>query len=426
MSLVTTDFDYAAAQDFGTALLLGALLGIEREKRNMREGFGIAGLRSFVLLAMLGAVGGYMGTQLAMPWILPAVVVVVGIVVATGYVAALRQRPEQVGLTTELAAIAACLLGAMATTGFRELAIGLGVGLAALLAYKQPLHQMVGQLGWEDVLVGMRLLLATFIVLPLLPDAPIDPWGAINLQKLWLLVLLISGLSLVGYVATRLLGPGRGIAIAAASGGLVSSTAVTLAFAKQSREEPQRVPALAGGVLLAWAVMFARVLVIAAVVQPRLAAALAPSFAAMTVVCGALALLGLRRRVGDGDGAGTADVPVKNPFSLLAASKFALLFAGVQLLLKLGQQHLPQTGIYAVAALAGLTDVDAITASMAERARAEPTECELAATAILVACLSNTAVKTAMAVGMGRGLGWRVVAGAAALVAAGAFAWLVA
>lgn len=419
MSDVTTEFDYAAAQDFGTALLLGALLGIEREKRNMREGFGIAGLRSFVLLALLGAVGGYMGTALAMPWILPAVVVVVGVVVAAGYVAGVRQRPEQVGLTTELAAVAACLLGAMATTGFRDLAVGLGVGMAALLAYKQPLHQFVGQLGWEDVLVGMRLLLATFIVLPLLPDRAIDPWGAINPYKLWLLVLLISGMSLVGYIATRWLGPGRGIAVTAATGGLVSSTAVTLAFAKQSRDEPQRARALAGGVLLAWAIMFVRVVAVAAVVQPALALALAVPCAAMTAVCAGAAGVAMRSR--DGGGAdGLPAVPMRNPFSLLAASKFAALFAVVQLLLKLGQQYLPQSGVYAVAALAGLTDVDAITVSMGERVRAAPADVGIAATAILVACLSNTAVKTGMAIGLGRGLARTVVVGAVAAVAAGA------
>lgn len=419
MFQATTGIEATTVQDFGTALLLGALLGIEREKRNMREGFGIAGLRSFVLLALLGAVGGYMGTALAMPWMLPAVVVVVGVVVAVGYVAGVRRRPEQVGLTTELAAVAACLLGAMATTGFRDLAIGLGVGMAALLAYKQPLHQLVGQLGWEDVLVGMRLLLATFIVLPLLPDRAIDPWGAINPYKLWLLVLLISGMSLVGYIATRWLGPGRGIAVTAASGGLVSSTAVTLAFAKQSRDEPQRARALAGGVLLAWAVMFVRVAAIAAVVQPALALALAVPCAATTAVCAGAAVVAMRSHAGGGAD-GLPAVPMKNPFSLLAASKFAALFAVVQLLLKLGQQHLPQSGVYAVAALAGLTDVDAITVSMGERVRGAPADAGIAATAILVACLSNTVVKTGMAIGMGRGLARTVVVGAVAAVAAGA------
>ena len=415
---VTGDFDFEIARDFGTALLLGALLGIEREKRNVREGFGIAGLRSFVLLSMIGAISGFLGVKLAMGWVLPAAMVVAGAVVLGGYVAGWKARPEQIGLTTELAAIAACLLGALATTGYRELAIGLGVLTAALLAYKKPLHDLVGRLGWDDVLVGLRLMLATFIVLPLLPNEAIDPWGAINPYKLWLLVLLISGLSLVGYVATRMLGAGRGIAVTALTGGLVSSTAVTLALSKQSREVGAVPAHLAGGVLLAWSIMFVRVVVAAVIVEPALLGALLPAFAPMAVVCALTGLAGLRfSRVAGGEAA--VAVPMKNPFSLLAASRFAALFAAVQLLLKLGQQHLPQSGIYAVAALAGLTDVDAITMSMAERARTAPADVQLAVVAIAIACFANTAVKAGFTVGLGKGLATRVVPAAVAVVAAG-------
>lgn len=414
---MTNEFDFAIARDFGTALLLGALLGVEREKRNVREGFGIAGLRSFMLLAQIGAIGGFLGKSLEMAWILPATVVVVGANVLVGYAAGVRHRPDQLGLTTELAAITTCLLGALATTGHRELAIGLGVGTAALLAYKKPLHDMVGKLGWDDVLVGMRLLLATFIVLPLLPDRAIDPWGAINPYTLWLLVLLISGLSLVGYVASRWLGPGRGIAVTAVAGGIASSTAVTLAMTKQSRDPHAVASQLAGGILLAWAIMFGRVLVTATIVEPRLLVPMLPAFVPMALACVAFGAYALRRPV-DGQPAGSPAVPMKNPFSLLAASKFAALFAGVQLLLKLGQEHLPQSGIYAVAALAGLTELDAITVAMAEHAGTIPANLRLAIVAIAIACFANTIVKTGIAVLLGRGLGRIVVpAGAAVLVA---------
>ena len=415
------ELDFAIVRDFGTALLLGGLLGIEREKRNVREGFGIAGLRSFVLLSQIGAIAGYLSVRLATPWILPAAVLAAAAMVVTGYLAAVKKHPESLGLTTELAAIVACLLGAMATTGHRELAIGLGVTTAALLAYKKPLHDMVGRLGWDDVLVGMRLLLATFIVLPLLPNEAIDPWGAINPYKLWLLVLLISGLSLVGYVATRWLGPGHGIAVTAASGGLVSSTAVTLAFVKQSREPDAASRQLAGGILLAWSIMFARVLVAATVVHPAMFARLVWPFGAMVVASGAGALVCLLLRT---RGASTvaASVPMKNPFSLLAAGKFAALFAVVQLLLQLGQKHLPTSGLYAVAALAGLTDVDAITLSMAERAKAVPADTEVAVVAIAIAAAANTLVKAGRAAGMGRRLGRPVWLGTAGILAVGAVA----
>ncbi|MBL8755066.1 MAG: MgtC/SapB family protein [Planctomycetes bacterium] len=420
---MTQAFSFAVAQDFGTALLLGALLGLEREKRNVREGFGVAGLRSFVMLATLGATGGYLGVQLQQAWMLPATILAATGLVVAGYFAGLRVRPEQVGLTTELAALVTCLVGALATTGHREIAIGLGVVTATLLAYKQPLHAMVGRIGWDDVLVGLRLLLATFIVLPLLPDRAIDPWGAINLQKLWLLVLLISGLSLVGYIASRWLGPGRGIAVTATAGALASSTAVTLALTRQSRQEGAVPSQLAGGILLAWGVMFGRVLVAAAVVCPAMLPKLLPAFVAMASTSLLVGVLFLRA----GRHAVVAEgVPIKNPFSLVAAGKFAALFALVQLLLKLGQEHLPQSGIHAVAALAGLTDVDAITLSMAERARLVAADTDLAVTAIVVACASNTLVKAGIAIGSGRGLGRLVALGTGLVCLAGFAALLVA
>lgn len=413
------ELDSQSAQDFGTALLLGAMLGVEREKRIADDGFGIAGLRSFVLFAQAGAVAGYLSRTLAMPWIVPAVLLAIAAVVMVGYQAATRAQPRSLGLTTELAALITVLLGAMATSGHRELAIGLGVVTAALLAYKQPLHGLVGKIGWSDVLVGLRFLLAAFIVLPLLPPEPVDPWGAINLYKLWLLVLLISGLSLVGYVATRWLGSGHGIAITAASGGLVSSTAVTLALVKQSREPGGDARQLAGGILLAWGVMFGRVVVAAAIVDINLLRPLMLPFVLMLLVCAGFAWHGLRARA-DAAAASADPVPLRNPFSLWAASKFGLLFAAVLLLLELGQHYLPRTGVYLIAALAGLTDVDAITLSMAQQTSAGAQTAAVAVGAIVIASLSNTLVKAGMAIGTGKGLTRPVgVATAAVLVAGG-------
>lgn len=418
------EFDFAVARDFGTALLLGGLLGIEREKRNTRAGHGHAGLRSFVMLSQLGALGGFLSVQMGSPWVLAATVLAAAAIVLSGYFVSARQHPDSIGLTTELAAIVTCLLGAMVVTGHREIAVGLGVVTAAVLAYKQPLHDLVGRLGWQDVLAGLRLLLATFIVLPLLPDRAVDPWGAINPYQLWLLVLLISGLSLVGYVVSRWLGPGRGIAVTAAAGGLASSTAVTLTFVKQSHEPRAPAPQLAGGILLAWTVMFGRIVVAATVVAPTMFRALIAPFGAMLLASGAAAAVCFWRRQPTPTAAG--DVEMKNPFSLWAATKFALLFALVQLLLKLGQDYLPQSGVYTIAALAGLTDVDAITLSMAQRARAGGGELQVAVLAIAIAAVSNTLVKAGMATFMGKQLAKPVLAGAAAILAVGAVALLLA
>ena len=386
------------ALDFATTILLGALIGIEREKRKAEEEKTghIAGLRTFILLALLGAAAGWLSRTLSTPWILAAALLIVGAVVVAGYFVTARSSQDGRGLTTEIAAVVVFLLGAMVMLGYETLAIGLGVVTAAVLAYKQPLHGFVEKLGWDDVYAGLRLLIATFIALPLLPDQTIDPWGALNPYKLWLLVILISSLSLVGYVLTRLLGASRGVALTGLVGGLASSTAVTLSFAKEGREKPGIANALACGILLAWAVMFIRVLVLVAVVNRALLAPLLVPFLVMAVTVGAFAAFYYFR---DGSteqrGSAKGEVDVKNPFSLMAAAKFGVLFAVILLAVKIVQQTMPPSGLYAVAALSGLVDVDAITLSMAELAQSG--EAHTAVIAIVIASLSNTLVKCGMA-----------------------------
>src|SRR5512145_23959 len=161
------EVDLQAVWNFATALLIGALLGIERERhKREHDEQTIGGLRTFILFALIGALGGWLTLALDSPWILAAALVAALAPVLAGYVISARTQPDALGLTTELAAV------------------------AAWLAYKQPLHGLVQKLDREDVYAGLRLLIATFIVLPLLPDDPIDPWGALRPRSLWMLVLL--------------------------------------------------------------------------------------------------------------------------------------------------------------------------------------------------------------------------------------------
>lgn len=381
------------ALNFATAILLGALIGIEREKRKEQEHetSGIAGLRTFALIALFGAAAGWLSQETSSPWVLAGGLLIVGAFVVAGYVVAARVDPESTGLTTEVAAVVVFLLGAMVMLGFSAPAVGLGVVTAAVLAYKRPLHSFVDRLGWDDVYAGLTLLIATFIALPLLPDKPIDPWGALNPYKLWLLVILISSLSLVGYVLTRLLGPARGTALTGLAGGLVSSTAVTLSFAQEGRDRPKRSTALICGILLAWAMMFVRVIVLVAVVNRTLLPYVVAPFAVMALAASAFAAYLYYRGGGLDGGASKKGVNVQNPFSLWAAAKFGALFAVVLLAVKIVQEHFPPSGLYAVAAIAGLTDVDAITLSMSEFAKSG--EARVAVIAIVIAAVSNTIVK---------------------------------
>ena len=226
--------------------------------------------------------------------------------------------------------------------GFPEIAVGLAIATSALLAFKQPIHGLVEKIGSDDIYAGLKLLIATFIALPLLPNRALDPWGALNPYQLWLLVILISSLSLAGYIAVRWLGHGRGTAVTAVAGGLVSSTAVTLSFARRSREHPgaRGGALLAGGVVLAWVVMFGRVVVEVAIVNRALLPALLVPIGSMGAAAGIGALWLLRGGAGAAASAG-GDVPLQNPFSLSSAIRFALVFAAVLLIVALDADLLP-------------------------------------------------------------------------------------
>ena len=186
-----------------------------------------------------------------------------------------KLREEDYSATTVIAALLTFMLGALAVLGDMRIAAGAGVITVGLLAYKQALHGFLARLTWKELRSGLLLAAMTFIALPLLPDRAIDPWGALNPHELWLITILIATVSFTGYVAVKLVGPSRGLVLAAALGGLISSTVVTLTLSGLARSNTARVGLLAGSILAAGAVMLARVLVLAGVLNLSLAMALA-------------------------------------------------------------------------------------------------------------------------------------------------------
>jgi len=417
------EVDVMVIRDFLIALLIGALVGIEREKSKAGKGdFTFGGLRTFILFAQAGAVGAWLSQHFKTPWIFVVTVVAVSCMVISGYWMESRHDPEQVGLTTEIAALTVCLLGAVVMFGYPGLAVLLAVLTSSVLAFKQPLHSAVARLSNDDIYAGLKLLIATFIILPILPNTPVDPWQVLNPYKLWLLVILISALSLVGYVAVRWLGSTHGTAATGIAGGLVSSTAVTLSFARQSQVDTSSNAgdALAAGILLAWTVMFVRVALTVAIVNHTLLVHVLVPFTAMALSAAVAAGIFYRRGlIARARLEQKADLPVKNPFSLTSSVQFGALFAAVLLIVHFAQVYAPASGVYAVAALAGLTDVDAITLSMSEFARQEG-NLSMAAGAIAIAAISNTLVKCGMVVFLGSAaMRRRVVIATAALLLCG-------
>lgn len=293
MSLQATGEESALdlALAFATALFLGALIGIDRERKQRLEGEqAIGGLRTFMVLALVGALAAWLARTLASPWLFGAFGVAVAAVIVAGYVMRVSGAGASPGVTTEVAALATYLLGGVALLGRPEVAVALAIAITAALAWKEPLHGLVGRIETHELYAALQLLIATFIVLPVLPNRTVDPWHALNPREIWLLVILICALSFTGYVASRWLGPRRGILLTAVFGGLVSSTAVTLAFARRSREERESSHgALATGLVLAWTVMFLRIVVETAVVHPPLAPSVGFEMGVMATVAGGFA-----------------------------------------------------------------------------------------------------------------------------------------
>jgi uncharacterized membrane protein (DUF4010 family) len=419
-----------AIRDFAIALFIGALAGLEREKKKAAAGdVGLGGIRTFILVAMAGAVAGWLSVRLGSPWIFAVALVIVAALVLAGYILTVKQGSASPGLTTEIAALVIYLLAGTVMFGYPELAVGLAIATSATLAFKEPLHGLVEKIGREDIYAGLKLLIASFIVLPMLPNRTIDPLRALNPYQLWLLVILISALSFIGYVAVRVLGQTRGTALTGIFGGLVSSTAVTLSFSRRSRDElghhgaGHMADALAAGILLAWVVMFIRVVVEVAVVNAALLGRLLLPLAAMGTLAGlAGGLFFWRGATASKHAPGQREVPLTNPFSLTSAIQFAGFFALVLLLVEGVRRTMPGWGLYAVAGLAGLTDMDAITLSMATFAR-DGGSPAVAATAIGIAALTNTLVKGGMVMALAAGaLKRRMVAATLLVVAVGVVA----
>ena len=418
-----SDFDIDMMQNFFIALLLGALVGIEREKhRSDEQPSSFAGVRTFILFAQAGAISAWLSLQLQSPWLFIVTVLVVAIAVITAYYMENRRTANTPGLTTEISAITVCLLGGAVVYGYTELAVMLGIITTATLTFKQPLHGIVSKIGYDDLYAGMKLLIATFIVLPLLPDRAIDPWQALNPYKLWLLVILISSLSLLGYIAVRWLGQAKGALFTGITGGLASSTAATLSFARSSKLEADPLAAdhQAAGVLMSWFVMFNRVMIVVSIVFKPLLASLWFAFSAMAVTTLILAAgfywHGSRRYQVPQQSA----VKLNNPFSLISAIKFGAFFAAILLLVKVTEHYVTAEGLYLLAAIAGLTDVDAITLSMAEYGSQNADAISLAASAVVVAALSNTVVKCAMVFSLGgRALANKIVFASAVILLVG-------
>ena len=411
----------ALAVRFAAALALGVILGLERERTKADEG-GFAGVRTFGLIALSGGVAAYLEDALGQPSLGVILFAAVAALLVASYALSARRAA---GIASELSALLAFLLGFLCLRGQIPLAAGLAVASGGVLALGDWLHRVAERIETADVEATLKFALVSLVVLPLVPNEPLGPppLELITPYKVWLMVVLISGLNFASYLLVKILGPEHGIGVTGLLGGLVSSTAVTLGFAQRSREPGGEAHALALGTLVAWTVMFARVAVVVGVVFPPLSRELLLPLAALAAASLGIAFTLWRR----GSAAEREKVGAgANPFELGSAIRFGLAFGVVSIGAHAAQLWFGKAGLFVAAALAGLTDVDAISLSMAELARTGAEDLGTAARAILLAALANTLTKGAMAASLGSPELRRVVVPVtAALLAVGLVAaWL--
>lgn len=378
---------------FGVALFIGLLVGLQREYSYDESGDDhektFAGVRTFALFGLIGCAAGYLADLLSEPWVFIAIILAVGLLIAVSYyISASKGQP---GMTTEVAAIVTVVAGAFCFWDQIALAVAIAVITTALLSFKLELHGFAERLTREDIIAALKFALITAIVLPILPNEAIwpPPFDVLNPYRIWLMVVLISGISFLGYVLFKLIGSRRGTTLTGVLGGLVSSTATTLSFSERSRKNTGLAKPFAMAIIIAWTVMFIRVLIEVWVVNRSLFEVLwLPVALAGLAALLYAAYLYLAPHESDEE-----DVDVSNPFELRPAITFGLLFGLVLLVARAAQLYLGDAGVYLSSFLSGLADVDAITLSMAELSGSGELTVSIAARAIVIAIMANTLVK---------------------------------
>ncbi|MFN3585908.1 MAG: MgtC/SapB family protein [Moraxellaceae bacterium] len=402
------------------ALALGFIIGIERgyAVRNQPMDAHILGVRAFALIGLMGGICAELAAALGGALFAVALLVLALILAVAHYLE--TQRDNDLDITPLIAALVTFLLGGLATRpGLASVAAAGAVITAGLLSLRGFFHTGLNALRPQEFEAGLWLLLITVVALPLLPDQGYGPWQALNPHRIWWMVVLIASMSLAGYLAMRVAGERRGLMLTGLLAGLVSSTALTLTFARLAREQARLASLLAAGILVACGTMFLRILVEVFAVHPPLLPALLPALVVMAAAS-YLAAGWQWYRQPPADGEPGLPPQSGNPLQLRTALQFGALLAVIMLAAAAARAWFGDAGIYALAAISGLNDVDAITLSVASMAR-HGLDDGVAANAIVLAAVVNTLVKAGIAVSIGgRVLLWRVLGPLSGVIGLGA------
>jgi len=369
------------------SLLLGLLVGLQRQ----RTGSSVAGIRTFPLIAVFGTLCAWLAADYG-GWIVAAgFLAVAALLVAANFVKA-KGGNTDAGQTTEVAALLLFGVGAYLVIGETAVAVAIGGATALLLHYKQQLHGLAERIGGRDITAIMQFVLVTLVILPVLPDRAYDAYGVLNPFHIWLMVVLIVGIGLAGYVAYKFFGARAGTVLGGLLGGLISSTATTLSYARRTMTAPSHGAIAALVIMIAAATVFVRLLAEIAVVAPDHFGRMAPPLAAMLAACAIIALFMYRHAL-----AHSGEMPVQgNPADLRSAIIFGVLYAVIIFAVAAAKDEFGERGLYTVAVLSGLTDMDAITLSTAQLAHQGRLDPGIAWRLVLIASMANLGFKAGL------------------------------
>lgn len=379
-------------KSFGIALGLGLLVGLQREWVQNR----VAGIRTFALLTLFGALAGLLGLMHG-GWVIAAALLAFASVVVVGTLGELKNKSEDSGLTTEMAMLVMFTLGIITIYGHRLIAVILAGVVMVLLQSKKPLHNMVRRIGEDDLREIARLVLAGLVILPALPNREMGYLGVLNPFSIWLMVVLIVGISLAAYLAGKYYGGAKGAALTGILGGLISSTATTASLARRSQNVGACGICLAAMTLIASAIVFVRVIVEVMIAAPAYLQQMLPPLLAMMFWFGLIAAI--THRISEKQGQHQAQE--QPPSELKSAVLFGLLYAVVLLIVAAAREHFGDSGLYIAAAISGLTDMDAITLSTSRLVSSANLDAGTAWRMILLGGLANVVFKGGLVLTLG-------------------------
>lgn len=404
--------DLYLLQQIAVSLGLGLLVGLERERRES----SIAGIRTFPLISVFGTICAYLSISFG-GWILAAGLLCLSGILVFANLAKIKNGEVDPGMTTEIAALLLFGIGALVAVGKMPVAVVLGGVMVVLLHVKDPLHRFASAVGERDMHAIMQFVVLSMVILPVLPNENYGPFGVWNPFKIWLMVVLIVGISLGGYVAYKIFGAKAGTLLGGVIGGIVSSTATTVSFARRATTDASLATLGALVIMIASCLSYVRVIVEIGAVAPGNFLEIAPPIAAMLLICmliaGGLFFLASKKKV---------TMPEqKNPAELKSALVFGGLYAVVLLGVAVGEEYFGDAGLFVVGVISGLTDMDAITLSTAQLAAGGGVSTRTAWSVILVASMANFIFKFGIVAALGsRELASRVAMAFGAALVGGA------